>query len=198
MKIGIFGGSFNPPHRMHKSIAKYLIDKNYVDKVIFVPTGSKYKYKNNLLPDDIRLKMVELMIQNQDNMSVSDYELKEEVVYTCDTLKYFSELYPNDKIYFICGTDNLTYVNKWKNGLYLLENYKFLVINRKTDDINEILIRFKKYQNNFVIADMPMEEVSSTMIREGLFNRSENVINYLDKDVYEYIIQNNMYLKKEV
>lgn len=39
MKIGIFGGSFNPPHKMHKKIAKVLIKKGYVDKVIFVPTG---------------------------------------------------------------------------------------------------------------------------------------------------------------
>ena len=47
MKIGIFGGSFNPPHKMHKKIAKVLIKKGYVDKVIFVPTGMKYEYKTN-------------------------------------------------------------------------------------------------------------------------------------------------------
>lgn len=198
MKIGIFGGSFNPPHKMHKNIAKYLVDNKYVDRIIFVPTGSKYKYKNNLLPDEVRFKMLEIMIDNQENMSVDDYELKSEVVYTCDTLKYFSEIYPNDTIYFICGTDNLTYVDKWKNGEYLLENYKFLVIKRNTDDIDEILVRFDKYKDNFVIADMPMEEISSTMIREGLANRDENVIKYLDREVYEYIIKNNMYHKIEV
>lgn len=198
MKIGIFGGSFNPPHKMHKDIAVYLIDKHYVDQVIFVPTGSKYKYKNNLLPDAHRLKMIELMIQDQENMSTSDYELKDEVVYTCDTLKYFHELYPDDDLYFICGTDNLTYIDKWKNGLYLLENYQFLVIKRQTDDIEEILTRFVKYKDSFIVADMPMEEVSSTIIRELLSNRKKSVINYLDKNVYEYIIENNMYDKIEV
>lgn len=198
MKIGIFGGSFNPPHKMHKNIATYLIEKGYIDKVIFVPTGSKYKYKNNLLPDEVRLMMVELMIEDQDNQRASSFELKENVVYTCDTLKHFSELYPNDTIYFICGTDNLTYVDKWKNGEYLLENYKFLVVKRSTDEIDGILKRLKKYKDNFIIADMPMEEISSTMIREGLANQDKNVINYLDREVYEYIMRNNIYHKIEV
>lgn len=198
MKIGIFGGSFNPPHKMHKNIATYLIEKGYIDKVIFVPTGSKYKYKNNLLPDEVRLMMVELMIEDQDNQRASSFELKENVVYTCDTLKHFSELYPNDTIYFICGTDNLTYVDKWKNGEYLLENYKFLVVKRSTDEIDGILKRLKKYKDNFIIADMPMEEISSTMIREGLANKDKNVINYLDREVYEYIMRNNIYHKIEV
>lgn len=198
MKIGIFGGSFNPPHKMHKNIATYLIEKGYIDKVIFVPTGSKYKYKNNLLPDEVRLMMVELMIEDQDNQRASSFELKENVVYTCDTLKHFSELYPNDTIYFICGTDNLTYVDKWKNGEYLLENYKFLVVKRSTDEIDGILKRLKKYKDNFIIADMPMKEISSTMIREGLANKDKNVINYLDRGVYEYIMRNNIYHKIEV
>ncbi len=198
MKIGIFGGSFNPPHKMHKDIALYLIDKHYVDRVIFVPTGSKYKYKNNLLPDDVRLKMLEIMIKSQEKMLVSDYELKDEVVYTCDTLRHFKEVYPQDEIYFICGTDNLTYVDKWKNGLELLKKQKFLVIKRRSDDVEEILERFKDYRDNFLIADMPMEEVSSTMIREGIAKKDKTVVNYLDREVYEYIMKNNMYHKIEV
>ena len=88
MKIGIFGGSFNPPHKMHKEIAIELIKKHYVDKVIFVPTGSKYKYKNNLLSDKVRLEMLKLMC-NDNNLEVSNYELKDDVVYTYETLNHF-------------------------------------------------------------------------------------------------------------
>ena len=47
MKIGVFGGSFNPPHKMHLDIGVQLINKHYVDNVVYVPTGGKYKYKNN-------------------------------------------------------------------------------------------------------------------------------------------------------
>ena len=48
MRIGVFGGSFNPPHKMHEDIAHSLKESNLLDKIIFVPTGSKYKYKNNI------------------------------------------------------------------------------------------------------------------------------------------------------
>lgn len=193
MRIGIFGGSFNPPHKMHKDIAFYLIQNNYLDKVIFVPTGSKYKYKTNLLPNKYRYDMVKLMTDKNPNYEVSDYELKDNVIYTYDTLNYFKNKYKDDIIYFICGTDNLSYIDKWKEGIYLLSNYKFLVINRSTDNIDQILNKFREYKNNIYVVDMKMNELSSTFIREKLKNNDNTVKNYLDSDVYRYILKNNLY-----
>lgn len=192
MKIGILGGSFNPPHKMHLNMGLELLNKGYVDKIIYVPTGSKYKYKNNLVADEHRYKMLEMMIKGNDKFQVSDYELKDEVVYTCDTLKYFQEVYPNDEIYFVCGADNLSYVDEWKNGIFLLENYKFLVIKRYTDDIDEILKRFSKYKENIIVSDVEPSSLSSTEIRNKIMS-GEGVLDFLDKDVYEYIIKNNLY-----
>ena len=80
MKIGIFGGSFNPPHKMHKAIAKELINKKYVDLVIIVPTGIKYHYKNNLLGNDIRYRLLKEMTKNEDNILISTYEFQEKEV----------------------------------------------------------------------------------------------------------------------
>lgn len=192
MRIGIFGGSFNPPHNMHTNIASYLLEHAYVDKVIFVPTGSKYKYKNNLLPDNIRYDMVKLITDKYPNMEVSDFELKDHVIYTCDTLNYFKKTYKNDEIYFICGTDNLSYIDEWKNGIYLLENYKFIIIRRATDDYDLLVKKYDKYKNNFICVDgLDMNPLSSTSIRHDI--DSSNVKDYLDKDVYKYIIDNNLY-----
>ena len=92
MKIGIFGGSFNPPHKMHKKIAKILIKKGYVDKIIFVPTGLKYEYKTNLVSNEKRVEMLSLMIGKERNMSISEYELQPNPVYTYETLKHFKKL----------------------------------------------------------------------------------------------------------
>lgn len=192
MKIGILGGSFNPPHKMHFNMGLDLLEKNYVDKIIYVPTGSKYKYKNNLVQDEHRFKMLELMIKNDDRFEVSDFELKDYVVYTCDTLKYFQENYPNDEIYFVCGADNLSYVDEWKNGIYLLSNYKFLVIKRYTDDIDEILKRFSKYKDNIVVTDVNPNSLSSTEIRNKI-KTGEGVLDYLDDDVYNYLYENKLY-----
>ena len=192
MKIGIFGGSFNPPHKMHKEIAIELIKKHYVDKVIFVPTGSKYKYKNNLLSDKVRLNMLELMCKDTNNLEVSDFELKDDVVYTYLTLNYFKNKYKDDEIYFICGTDNLSYIDKWKRGEYILSNNKILVIKRNTDDINALLDKYKDYKDNIIVTDIKENEISSTKIREMIYN-NKRVENYLDKSVDLYIRDNNLY-----
>jgi nicotinate-nucleotide adenylyltransferase len=192
MKIGIFGGSFNPPHEMHLNIGIQLINKQYVDNVIYVPTGSKYKYKNNLLTDKNRLEMLEILTKKYEGLSVNDYELKDEVVYTCETLAYFKEVYLDDDIYFVCGADNLSYIDKWKNGEDILNNYKILVMKRKGEDILELLEKFKEYKHNIVVADIEQRDISSTDIRERLKN-NENVLDVLDKDVYEYIRKNKLY-----
>ena len=182
----------NPPHKMHKNIALTLIKKHYVDKVIFVPTGSKYKYKNNLLSDKVRFEMLKLMCEDNKNLEVSDYELKEEVVYTYETLDYFKNKYKDDDIYFICGTDNLSYIDKWKRGEDILSNNKLLVIKRDTFDINTLLDKYKDYKDNIIVTDIKENEISSTKIREMIYN-NKRVENYLDKQVDLYIRENNLY-----
>ena len=192
MRIGVFGGSFNPPHKMHLKIGLDLLNNNYLDKVIYVPTGSKYKYKNNLISDLDRLNMLKLMTCNDERFIVSDFELKDREVYTYETLDYFKNIYVNDEIYFICGTDNLSYIDLWKNGFYLLENYKFLVVKRYTDPIDNILNKLAKYRDNIIISNIEMNSLSSTEVREKLKNR-EDISDLLDDDVINYIEKNNLY-----
>lgn len=191
MRIGVFGGSFNPIHKYHEQIATKLIELNYLDKVIFVPTGSKYHYKNNLIDDYKRLDMLKLVVNKHQNFEVDDYELKDIEIHTCETLKYLKSIYPKDEIKFICGTDNLTYIDSWQDGVSLLENYKFLCIKRDTDNIDEILTRYKKYIKNIEVVDMEQNSLSSTYIRNNI--DKEEIKEYLDIDVYNYIIDNNLY-----
>lgn len=138
MKIGIFGGSFNPPHKMHLNIGLELINKGYVDKVIYVPTGNRYN-KKDLVDAKYRLEMLKLMISNYNNLSVSDYEIKKALTYTYQTLDYFKSIKQNDEIYFICGLDNLKEIKAWKCYEYILSVYKLLVINRNNEDANLVI-----------------------------------------------------------
>ena len=192
MKIGIFGGSFNPPHNMHTEIADYMIKQHYVDKVVFVPTGSKYAYKNNLIEEEHRYNMLDILNKKNANIMVSDYELKSEVVYTIDTLRHFKEEYPNDEICFICGLDNFSYIDKWKNGEEILTNYKIVVINRDGNDLEELLVKYDKYRDNIIISNMEMKDISSTYIRDNI-GEIDKVKEYLDEDVLRYIQENNLY-----
>lgn len=194
MKIGIFGGSFNPPHKMHKNIAKSLIKKGYIDKVIFVPTGTKYEYKPNLISNEKRVAMLSLLIEKERNMIISKYELQEKMVYTYQTLRYFKTIYNKDDLYFICGADNLSYIDEWQNSKEILQNYKILVIKRKTDFIKPLLEKYKKYKENIIITPIKEKTISSTKIR-NFFKQNNNIKArlYIDKKVYNYIKENHLY-----
>lgn len=194
MKIGIFGGSFNPPHKMHKEIAKELIKKGYVDKIIFVPTGSKYEYKNNLESNEVRYTMLSLMCCKEKDITISKYELQDKPIYTYQSLDHFQRRYKDDEVYFICGTDNLSYMDQWKRGKYILENYKILVIKRETDDIEPLLEKYKKYKENIVVTDVKEQKLSSTYIREEIKKGNyRNIKKYVDRKVYRYIRKNHLY-----
>ncbi len=195
MKIGILGGSFNPPHNMHYQIGKECIEQGYLDCVIYVPTGSHYRYKNNLLRDRLRYEMLSLLIAGESRMEVSDFELKEHVVYTYETLEYMKKKYPNDEIYFICGIDNLSYMDTWKNGQSILENTKLLVIKRNTHDIESILKKYEKYRDHIIVVEMQLSTISSTIIREKL-KKQEDVSEYLPKNVESYIKRHHLYQGK--
>lgn len=187
MKIGIFGGSFNPPHNMHKNIALNLIKNNYLDKVIYVPTGDKYN-KEGLANQNDRYNMVKLMIEGYNNLDVSNYEFNK-LTYTYETLDYFKKIYQNDDIYFICGSDNLKEITTWKNYDYILNNYKIIVIKRNNDDINGILNKINS--KNIVVPNINSDNISSSYIRKNINN--EKILKLMDKNIVKYIIENDLY-----
>ncbi|MCM1053298.1 MAG: nicotinate (nicotinamide) nucleotide adenylyltransferase [Ruminococcus sp.] len=191
MKLGIFGGSFNPPHKMHEDIAKFLVENKYLEKVVFVPTGNKYQ-KRNLIDFKDRYNMLKLITSRYDYLEVSDFEYKKEQVYTYETLAYYKMVYPDAEIYFICGLDNLKEFKTWKNYEEILNNYKILVIERNNDKFTNILTSFNEWKGNIVKVDIPLNNVSSTIIRENILNDiyDENLIN---KDVINYIKEKQLY-----
>lgn len=191
MKIGIFGGSFNPPHKIHQKIANYLVKNNYLDKVIFVPTGSNYK-KPYLASEQDRYNMLKLMIGNVSYLDISTYEFGK-LTHTYQTLDHFKKHYKDDEIYFICGSDNLKEIKTWKRYQYILSNYKLLVIRRNGESITDILSELKSYQDNIIVIDDIKSSLSSTSIRKRFKDdkklvKDENI----DSKVFEYI-KNNLY-----
>lgn len=192
MKIGIFGGSFNPPHNMHRDIALELIKNGYVDKIIYVPTGDSYE-KEGLKGFQDRYQMVSLMISDCDSLSLSNVGNDEDYKYTYQTLDYFKAIYPDSEIYFICGTDNLRDFSNWVRFEYIFENYKLLVIRRNNDDISALLNIYKDYEDSIVFADVGTNNLSSTEIRKLLKDDDEQVQKNMDAKVYSYIQNKGLY-----
>ena len=191
MKIGIFGGSFNPPHNMHKNIALNLIKNKYLDRVIYVPTGNKYN-KRGLVNQNDRYNMVRLMIEGYNNLDVSNYEFNK-LTYTYETLDYFRNIYQNDEIYFICGSDNLKEITSWKRYDYILKNYKIIVIKRNDDDMDKMINKLLIYSKNIIYVNDIENSVSSTLVRENLNrNNNEYLIQNMDTKVIKYIKNNSI------
>ena len=190
MKIGIFGGSFNPPHKMHKKID--LIKRGYVEKVVYVPTGNKYN-KKDLIDAKERLKMLKIMTKDNNNLLVSDYELKNVLTYTYQTLDHFKRIYPNDEIYFICGTDNLQEIKTWRNYEYILDNYKLLVIKRNNDNPKSIMSSLNT--KNIIIININAKDLSSTNVRKSL--KEVGYSDDLDDEIMVYLRNRKLYNIKE-
>jgi len=195
MKIGVYGGSFNPIHNMHKEIVTSLISKGYVDKIILLPTGNYYK-KSNLLDGRHRMKMLELAFKDLKDVVICDYEFKNNLISTYRSLDYIKSEYPSDDIYFVMGADNLKGFHTWKKYEYILDNYNLIIIDRDLD-YKEELERYSKYKGEIVIArDVVTNEVSSSAIREFIYNDSEfDYSRYLDRKVYEFIKEKGFYKK---
>jgi nicotinate (nicotinamide) nucleotide adenylyltransferase len=188
MRLGIIGGSFSPPHKDHKQIALDLIKRNIVDKVIFVPVSDEYG-KDSLISFQNRYEMLKLMFKNNNNISLSDYELGKGKLYAYQVFNYFTNLYPKDMIYFIMGMDNLNQIFDWKKGNYILEKYNILAITRDNLKMDN---RLKKRPNVLEIK-VESSNFSSTDIRKKIKN-TEDLSEVLDKNVIDYIKTNNLYL----
>lgn len=171
-KIGFFGGCFNPPSNIHIEIANNLIKQKKLDKVIFVPVNDFYS-KVNLEKAEHRYNMLKLAVKNYENLEVENIEILEnKKLFAVDIFKILNNKYNKEDIYFIMGSDNFEKMPKWKNYEEIKDKYKYIVIER----------------NN--------ELISSTKIRNKIIN-DEDVSEILNKDVYKYIIKNNLYKNKE-
>lgn len=196
--IAIFGGSFNPPINSHITLAKEIMNKfNSIEKLIFVPVSTRYQ-KQDLAQDEHRYNMLKLICNKEEMLQVSDIELKQEKqLYTIQTLDIFKQKYKDYDIYFVMGTDNLKELETWKEAERLLNEYKIIVLERDNDNLLQMLQKnsfLNKYKDSLIkIEGINKIFLSSTMIREKIKN-GEEVEQFIDEDVLEYIKENGLYV----
>ncbi|CAM9146282.1 nicotinate-nucleotide adenylyltransferase [Mycoplasma marinum] len=182
MKIGIFGGSFNPVHKGHINVAKHAMSELNLDKLFFVPAyQSPFKSKVKYLDSKDRVAMLNLV--KPENTEVSLFEINRKgTSYTIDTIKYFRKNFPNAELFLLIGTDNLYKLHKWKDVETIAQEAQICIFRR---DGNFSKVNIKKYgakllnNNNWVY--------SSSNARRGDFDG-------LDDKVIEYIGNNKLLL----
>lgn len=189
-KIGVFGGSFNPPHIAHKIAAEYCRDELGLDLIIVVPTG------NHPLKDSAdahhRLAMTRLAFGNDENFRVSDIEAVNAVEknYTVDTLqKLRIETGREAVLYLLIGADNLIQLPKWKDPGKLFELAKVAVMLRPGSSVSDAE---EKYLSKSVTVKIPQLEISSSEIRKRI--AEGRTVKYMADDaVLNYIREHNLY-----
>lgn len=195
MKILLFGGSFDPIHIGHIEAAKKAIEKLNIDKVIFIPTNQTPLKSNNLVASNKdRYNMILKSIKENKKLDVSDYEIKkQDVSYTYNTVKHFKQIYKEDELYFLIGTDRVKDLEKWYNIDKLKNLITFIFVPRNNENLKEIIAKndfLKKI--NYVILELPIIEISSSYIREKL-KKNKNIDDLIDKNCAKYIEELNLY-----
>lgn len=164
MKIGILGGTFDPPHNGHLHLAREAKARLSLDKVVFIPAYiPPHKEGRKISSSDIRQKMVEALISDEPNFEISDIELKRgEVSYTIDTLHELHGYYPEGtEFYFLTGADSLEIFRSWKRWEDILKLCKFVVAKRPGFSMNGLPPKTIKL-------DIPTLDISSTLVRDNI------------------------------
>ena len=187
MKIGILGGTFDPPHKAHLKIAERAVKQFHLDKVIFIPSGNPWqkKYATSFIH---RYEMTKILIEDFSTFEISDIEKSEDVPsYTVDTLTKFN--YRKDSLYFILGSDTAMNIKTWNNYEKLLNLTSFLIALRREDNIKDLN---ENFPFDYKIIDGEKLDLSSTSISEKLENSIFDE-NDIPLKIITYIKANNIY-----
>ncbi|MBO5439561.1 MAG: nicotinate (nicotinamide) nucleotide adenylyltransferase [Clostridia bacterium] len=200
MRVGIFGGTFDPPHLGHINMCEAFLKKISLDKLYVIPAHiPPHKTIKSMTSVNERFEMAKLAFSSiSDKVIISDIEIiREGKSYTADTLRSFREQGFND-LYFLCGTDMLLTLDKWYNPEYIFESATIVCVRRENETENDLLIKdkvdyyTKKYNARIIILDVDAIEISSSEIREAIKNNN-NICSYLTNEIENYIKANNLY-----
>ena len=191
MKIGIFGGSFDPIHTGHAIIAHHIISSGLVDQLwMMVSPVNPLKAGNERhVTDADRLRMVEMVTRTLDGVETSAFEFNmPRPSYTIDTLNALQEKFPDDEFYLVIGADNWAVFDRWRNSEEILSKYHILIYPRLGYDV----VIPDEWLDRVTLVDAPIIELSSTAIRERLA-QGKSARYYVPDDVLGYIKRNNLY-----
>ena len=185
-RVGILGGTFNPPHLGHLMIADQVQSQLGLDQVLFMPDSiPPHVAHKDAIDARHRLKMLHLCVDDNPKFGIENYEVKRGgVSYSIDTMKALTQQHPENQYYFIIGGDMVEYLPKWREIDELVKLVQYVGVGRPGFH--------KRSQYPILWVDVPETEISSTLIRQKIKNGCS--IKYLVPDAVEqYINEENLY-----
>ncbi|MEX0747879.1 MAG: nicotinate-nucleotide adenylyltransferase [Rhodothermales bacterium] len=194
-RIGIFGGSFNPPHAAHLIVAEFIRDQFDLERILWIPSyNTPLKAPEDLAPMEDRFEMTRLATCDNDRFEVSDVEIRRGgFSFTVDTLRGLQEARPEIEFSLIVGMDNLREFASWREPDEILRRVPLIVYPRKGSDTFEVP---RGISGSVSIATAPLVEISGTMIRERI--RQGRSIRYMVPSAVErHLRERRLYLRGE-
>jgi len=194
MRVGVMGGTFDPPHNGHLAFAHAAISELKLDEVIFVPANrNPLKDRGSIASAKHRLAMVQAMIDPETNLSACDLEIqKGGMSYAVETMTELSIAYPGE-YWFLVGFDALKDFSNWKQPQRLLRLCRLGVALRPPATKENLLVRIsKEIIERIDLVPMPAMDVSSSSIRNNLIG-GRPASKDLPKTVNNYIHSHNLY-----
>lgn len=190
-KIGLFGGTFDPPHFGHLLIAEQAREACSLDEIWFMPSRiPPHKESSNLCVDEDRIEMVTRAIEDNPYFQLLLIEFERSgPSYTIDTIKELKKLHKDTNFYFIIGGDMVNYLPKWKDIEELLTLVTFIGIKRPGYELSSF------YRDKVVMVEAPQLEISSSEIRDRLLKK-QSVRYLLPEVVHNYIKEREIYGKR--
>ena len=187
MKIGILGGTFNPPHFGHLILVQEVKGKVGLDKIFFIPTNIPPHKQGILVEGNHRVKMVKLAIEDNKAFEIHDLEIKRGgVSYSYDTILDLKKKYPHDEFYLILGSDLAGHFHTWKNYKEIAREVRIVAAKRRAFPFRE--------EERMISVDIIQIDISSSLIRDRI--RKGMSVKYLvPPGVEKYMKENNLYMK---
>jgi len=191
MTVGIFGGSFNPPHTGHLIIAETIRDQFDLDQVLWIPSARPpHKHERDLASADHRLRMSQLAVSGHSSFAVSNIELQRRgFSYTVDTVKDLQDLYPDCIFSLIVGSDSLDDLPSWFQPEEITRRVPLLVYRRNSFSESQSSL---PPDSKVHFADAPRLDISGTDIRSRI-RRGRSIRYLVPDDVEAYIHQHGLY-----
>ncbi len=190
--VGVLGGSFNPIHSGHLMLASYIAQYGPVDSVwLVLSPRSPFKSDKILAPDSHRLAMLEMACELSPVINSCDIELSlPRPSYTITTLRTLAARYPDKTFRLIIGSDNWAGFSGWKESEAILDEFGLMIYPRPDYELGEV------HDSRVTPIKAPVIEVSSSFVRKGI-SEGKDMNFFLPSQVYEYIINNKLYINND-
>src|ERR1700733_2264248 len=162
MKLGIYGGSFDPVHLGHLLVTQAAVEELGLDRLFFIPAAqSPFKPETKPAPDSVRLQLLRLALAGKTNCAIDEQEIQRGgISYTIDTLRDYTKKFPAAKLFYLIGADNISKMNEWREANELAKLAEFIAIPRP----GGIVAGFPKPFRGRILKGFPVE-ISSSQIR---------------------------------